>query len=324
MLTSLKNTSAQVKFFLFLCACFVLISCDSSDAVVKQVDADDRLSETELLQQHKHDESHLLQEHVARNVFYFGFDLRNSPQEDVAQYLPFLKYLESATGYQFKLSFTRKDSSIVEELGTNKVQFAAMGAVSFLKARSRYGAISIVQGLNNELNPQYRSFFVVRPDSRIRNINNFPGRTLAFGNRNSTQGHLIPRIILSKNQISLNDFSSHTYTGSHQACAEAVVSGKYEICGMQDKLAEKLESEGAVKIVHRSAYYPSSGIVASNSVSAEVINKVKQAMLDFEPEGKHRQNLYHWELTEMPRGFTHSKETDYEELRIWLEKLGLI
>lgn len=302
-----------------------LVSCDSSDsASVQQVDSDDRLNETQLAQFNKRDAQQEQAKNISRKIFYFGFDLRNSPQEDIAQYLPFLSYLESATGYKFKLFFTPKNSSIIEALGINRVQFAAMGAVSFLKARSKYGALSIAQGLNAEHKAQYRSFLVVRPNSRIKKINDMHGRALAFGNKNSTQGHLIPRIILSKNNISLNDLRSYEYTGSHQKCAEAVVSGKADICGMQDQLASKLTSQGAVKIIHRSAYYPSSGIVASKSVSPEVIEKVKQALLDFEPDGKHQKGLYHWDRTEMPKGFDDSGKSDYEELQIWLNKLGLL
>ena len=320
-----KKKGLKGEVFVLLLVSFVLVSCDSSDnASVQQVDSSARINEAELAQLVRRNALQAQDEYISRNIFYFGFDLRSSPQEDIAQYLPFLSYLESATGYKFKLYFTPKKSSIVEELGAHRVQFAAMGAVSFLKARSRYGAVSIAQGLNSENNAQYRSFFVVKPNSRVAKISDIRGRILAFGNRNSTQGHLIPRIILSKNKISLNDLRSYEYTGSHQKCAEAVVSGKADVCGMQDQLARKLASQGAVKVIHRSAYYPSSGIVAGKSVPEEVVEKVKRALLDFEPEGKHRQGLYHWDRTEMPKGFNNSGENDYEELRLWLDKLGLL
>ena len=69
-----------------------------------------------------------------RATFHFGFDLRSGPLEDARQYLPFLNYLSRATGYDFKLRFTSKSSSIIDDLGTGKVHFAAVGAVSFIKA----------------------------------------------------------------------------------------------------------------------------------------------------------------------------------------------
>lgn len=314
MSTWLKNRLPGLLFLLF-----ALVSCDSSDTVpVQKVDSQDRLTEIELEQQQKQELR------PAHNTFRFGFDLRASPQEDTAQYLPFLSYLEHATGYRFKLCFTSKNSSVVEELGQHKIQFAAMGVVSFLQAQSRYGAISLVRGVNHMGRAEYQSVLVVAPNSRIRNINDVKGQRVAFGSRNSTQGHLIPRIMLMDNGISLNDLRAYAYTGSHQNCAEAVVSGKYDVCGMQDQLAKKLAAQGQVKIIYTSAYYPSSGIVADNSVPADVISRVKQALLDFDPQAKDSQGLYHWDRTEMPQGFVDARPSDYVVLRQWSNRLGFL
>ncbi len=311
-----RSENRSPALFLLL---FALVSCNSSDNIpVQKVDSQDRLSDIELQQLQKQEQG------KAHNVFYFGFDLRASPQEDTAQYLPFLNYLEGATGYHFKLHFTPKSSSTVEELGQHKIQFAAMGAVSFLKAQSMYGAVSLARGINHQGKAEYQSVLVVAADSRIHNIKDIKGRRLAFGSRDSTQGHLIPRIMLTENGISLNDLRAYGYTGSHQNCAEAVVSSKYDVCGMQDQLAKKLAAQGQVKIIHTSAYYPSSGIVADSSVPADVILRVKQALLDFEPQTKHSQGLYHWDRTEMPKGFINAQASDYVELRQWSIRLEFL
>ncbi len=298
---------------------FALVSCDSSDNIpVQKVNSQDRLTEIELEQQQKQ------QHRPEHNTFLFGFDLRASPQEDTAQYLPFLSYLERATGYRFKLCFTPRNSSTVEELVQHKIQFAAMGAVSFLKAQSRSAAVSLVRGINQQGKAEYQSVLVVAPNSRIRTIKDVKGRRFAFGSRDSTQGHLIPRIMLMENGISLTDLQTYTYTGSHQNCAEAVVSGRYDVCGMQDQLAKELSAQGQVKIIYTSAYYPSSGIVADSSLSADVISRVKQALLDFDPQAKDRQGLYHWDRTEMPKGFVDARSSDYVVLRQWSIRLGFL
>lgn len=299
---------------------FLLISCDSTDDIpINHVDDSLLISETEL-QKFQQQEQQI----QAKDTFYFGFDLRASPQEDAAQYIPFLNYLEQATGYNFKLHFTSRNSSTVEDLGQDRIQFAAMGATSYLKAQSRYDALSLVRGINQQGKAEYQSFFVVKPDSDVRTIKDIRNRILAFGDRNSTQGHLIPRIMLIERGILLDDLKQYDFTGSHQNCAEAVISGKFEVCGMQDQLALKLVSQGLLKIIHKSRYYPSSGIVASESVPAEVVMRVKKALLDFDPQGKHSQGLYNWDRTEMPNGFVDAMERDYVDLREWSTKLGFL
>ena len=306
--------SAIVLFLLS----FLLISCNSSDDVpIQQVDDSDLLSDLQL---------QLVQSQAQKqqNIYYFGFDLRASPQEDAAQYLPFLSYLEGVTGYHFKLHFTPKNSTAADDLGQNITQFSAMGATSFLYAQSRYGADSLVRGLNIYGKAEYQSVFVVRPNSPIKTIKDISGKALAFGSRDSTQGHLIPRIMLTEAGIDLSKLSVYSYTGSHQNCAEAVVSGNYDVCGMQDQLAKSLVTRGQLKIIHSSRYYPSSGIVVNKYVPADVTERVRQAMLDFDPQGKHSQGLYNWDKTEMPRGFVAAKNSDYNDLRQWSIQLGFL
>jgi len=293
----------------------ILTACDSTnDIPIQQVE--DSNQALEQLQ-----DSNPVQRET---VYYFGFDLRSSPQEDAAQYLPFLSYLERTTGYQFKLHFTPKNSSTADELGRNITQFASMGATSYLDAKSRYDVTSLVRGINHEGKAEYQSVLVIRNDSPIHKVEDIKGKSFAFGSRSSTQGHLIPRIILTQQGLTLKDLARHDYTGSHQNCAESVVSGKHDVCGMQDQLADKLVRQGQLKILFRSSFYPSSGIVSNNKVPVEVTEKVKQALVDFDPQGKHSENLYHWEQTEMPKGFVAAQESDYSDLRSWSVRLGFV
>lgn len=302
------------------CLSLLLQSCDRNQEK-QEYKLNERISDTEL---------HQLQIHKSQNpdrqdhVFYFGFDLRSSPQEDARQYLPFLKYLESQTGYRFKLFFTPKTSNIIEELGSNRVQFAAIGAISFLAANARYRAIPLTRGINLQGNAQYQSILVVGPNSRIKTVADLKGKRLAFGDRTSTQGHLIPRIILSKHNIELSDLAKYHYTGSHRNCANAVISGKFDACAMQDTMAKTLAMEGKLKILHASKFYPSSGIAANATLPEDVIKRVKKALLDFEPNGKHRTGLYHWDQTEMPNGFIEARLEDYDELNHWSIELGFL
>lgn len=308
------------KLAVLLLSSLLVISCDShNDIPLLNMDIEDRLTNSEL----EEIQNKQLQAHIP-NTYYFGFDLRASPQEDAAQYVPFLKYLEDATGYHFKLHFTAKGHSLADELGQNRVQFASMGAISFLQAQTRYGAQSLARGINAKGKAAYQSVFIVRPKSPIRSIKDFKNRKLAFGSRDSTQGHLIPRIMLKENGISLSDLAKYTFTGSHQNCAEAVISHRFDICGLQDQMADDLASQGLVKVIQRSKYYPSSGIVANSLVTVGVRNKVKQALLDFDPLGKDSKSLYHWNQTEMSGGFAESRAVDYDTLRQWAVKFGFL
>ncbi len=258
------------------------------------------------------------------DAIVFGFDLRRSIKYDMLQYLPFLKYLEEATGYKFRLRFTPENARIADDLGTGIIQIAAIGADTYIAAHNKYRVIALVRGLNKQNKAEYQSVLVTEPDSNIHKIEDIKGKKFAFGSRTSTQGHLIPRIVLAQHGMTLNDLAKYEWTGSHQNCANAVSSGKFDAGGMQDGLGRELAAAGIIRIFYTSKYYPSSGIAANKDVPPEIIVKVKKALLDFDPTGKHAEGLYNWDKTEMPNGFKEAKDGDYDELRIWAVKLGLI
>jgi len=257
--------------------------------------------------------------------FIFGFDLRTSPKKDARQYQSLLRYLSEKTGYSFTMTFTPLDIPLAEAIERGNIDLAAIGAVSYLKASQKLpGVIPLVKGINSNGEARYRSFIVVKPDSPLESITDLVGARLAFGNRDSTQGHLIPRILMANAGIKLEQLASYGYTGSHQNCATAVIKNNYDACGMQDSLALELAEQNLVRILTRSAYFPSSGIIASPSVPAEARTKIQQALIDLEPNEKDKSRLYQWETTEMPNGFTRAQPGDYDELKRWLLQLDLL
>jgi len=258
------------------------------------------------------------------DILYFGFDLRGSAQEDAKQYLPFLDYLQKATGLPIELRFTLKNSSMVNELCSGTFHFGAIGADTYLQAHAACGVIPLVRGLNSSGRAEYQSVIIVHPDSPIQNLDELRGKSFAFGSVTSTQGHLIPRILLAERNIYLDDFAKHEFTGSHQNCANAVASGRMDAGGMQDLLARRLAAEGFIRILHTSEFYPSSGIAVNPAVPEDIQQKVKQALIDFKPADEHAEGLYHWDRTEMALGFSEARDEDYSGLRIWSIKFGLL
>lgn len=257
-------------------------------------------------------------------IFLFGFDPRASLQEDARQYQPLLNYLENATGYHFHLALTRKGERLDEKIGRGEVHFGAVGAVTQIKLQERYGARPVVRGLNAMGKATYQSVIVVLPDSPLQRVEELRGKRFAFGHVDSTQGHLIPRIVLLDHGIKLEDLGRYRYLGSHRECANGVISKRFDACGMQDTMGRQLEASGLLRIMYTSADFPSSGIAASPSVAPEIVDEVRGALIRFDPKGRHAEGLHNWDRTEMPNGFTTASSEDYRPLRDWMIDLGLL
>lgn len=306
-------TGSAVILICFTVGCF-LMACDQKPKHEK-IDLRKRVSLKKLQKQPSEKPA---------GEFVFGFDLRRSLEEDTRQYVPFLKYLEEATNLKFKLRFTPEDARIVDDLGQGVLQFAAIGADTYITARAKYDVIPLVRGLNKKDKAEYQSVIITAPQSPIKTIEELRGKRFAFGSKTSTQGHLIPRIILAQHNITLKELAFFDWTGSHSNCANQVVAGNFDAGGIQDTLGFELAEAGIIKILFTSQYYPSSGIAANKDVPLDIIEKVKKALVDFAPLGRDADGLYDWDKTEMPNGFVEARDSDYEGLREWSKKLGLI
>jgi phosphonate transport system substrate-binding protein len=253
----------------------------------------------------------------------FGFDLRLEPKEDVKIYLPFMRYLESNTGNKFSIRFTERYENTIENLGNGITHFAALGPVNSVLAIKRYGAGCLVMGLNSDGKPEYRAVIFTRINSPLNNIRDLKGRTFAFGDRFSTQGHIIPRKMLEAAGITLMDLKGYVFTGSHANTARVVLNGDYDAGSMQDALAKRFVAEGKIRILAASKPYPSSLICFNKNVDPIIVKAVKSALLSFDPKDKHAGILVDWDKTEMPDGFAEYREESLKEIEQLVKKYRL-
>lgn len=309
----MKAHKNRTIFFIIFLLFAAIPGCRQGDEVL-EVDSDKRVS----------DVSQLKRTYDRGKSLAFCFDLRLTPKEDVEIYGPFLDYLEKETGLDFALRFSREYEETIENLGTGKAQFGIMGGLSFLKAEYDYEARMLVKGLDENKKGDYRSAIIARMKSKLNKLSELKGRSFAFGSQYSTQGYLIPRYMLEKEGVCLTDLKKYIYTGSHWECARLVIKGEVSAGGIQDTLAFKLEQEGSIKILALSDYYPRSGVAVNKDVPAEIREKVKTALLRFEPLGKDRKGLIDWSKSEMPGGFTTVEPGDYDVLRKMAARYDLL
>jgi len=261
---------------------------------------------------------------IRNDLLWFGFDLRLGPKEEVKIYTPFLKYLEESTGQHFRIKFTDKYMNTVENLGKGITQFASVGTLSYVIGREKYGIKYIVSGVNHEGDPRYHAAIVTSHDSKIQNISQLKGKSFCFGSRMSTQGHLIPRKMMEDQGVMLKDLGYYQYTGSHINAANTVLNGECDAGGIQDTLANRLVTEGKIKIIGFSEPYPSSLIAYNADLDSQTVLNIKVALLAFEPMDKHKDLLFEWDKTEMPLGFTVLSEFEINKVTDLAKRYGLI
>lgn len=310
-----NSTSNILRLFLIGMSVVWLLACDGKGSL-PEVDLSERLSDAEVRE--------LVPLRPDSSTFIFSFELRNTPLEDIRQYLPLLDYLRKKTSYKFEIQLSTDVAMLNTRLLHKQIDFVAIGGMNYVNMARKFHLTPLVRGINFRGKSEYQAAIVVGFNSTVKKISQLKGKRFAFGSRYSTQGYLLPRMMLSRNGIELGDLESYGFTGTHQACADAVIGKEYDACGMQDTLAQSLAEQGLVRILALSPYYPSSAIAVAPNVPKDVQEAVRRALIDFEPQGKDKALLYHWELTEMPLGFVEASADDYKVLEKLMRRFDLL
>src|SRR5215471_14740635 len=102
---------------------------------------------------------------------------------------PLKAYLERMLRRPVNLVIPTNYNATVEALGNGSLDFAYLGGLTYIKAHAVYGVVPLVQR-SSDL--QFHSYFITTANSHIRSLNDLKGKTFAFGDINSTSGHLMP------------------------------------------------------------------------------------------------------------------------------------
>lgn len=162
-------------------------------------------------------------------------------QVSVEQKAPLRAYLEKAIGRPVKLIIPTNYNATVEGLGNGSLDIAYLGGLTFVKAHERYGAIPLVQ---READRKFHALFITQASSPIKDLKDLKGKSFAFGDINSTSGHLMPYLAMQKAGIDADKDIKFRYTGSHAATVKAVESGAVDAGACDETVYKEMTQDG--------------------------------------------------------------------------------
>lgn len=241
-------------------------------------------------------------------------------QVSVTEKAPLKAYLEQKLGRPVNLIIPTSYNATVEALGNGSLDFAYLGGLTYIKAHARYSVVPLVQR-SSDL--QFRSFFITSSHSSIHSLGDLKGKTFAFGDINSTSGHLMPYLEMRQAGIDPNNSLKFRYTGSHPATAKAVESGAVDAGALDESVYTSMVSEGKldpnkVRVFYMSKPFVDYVWVARKDVDPATQEKFAQAFTDL----KERQDD---EVLKILRGkeFVRASNEEYTVLRLVAEDLKM-
>lgn len=141
-------------------------------------------------------------------------------------YTPLLTYLEAESGINYKLIIPSDYNELVTLFVNKQVDLAYFGGVTFMQAHELSGAKPIVI---RDVDKHFTSYLITRADKEVTSLADLEGKSLAFGSKVSTSGHIMPRYFLHEMGIQPDKyFNEIIYSGSHDKTLELVIQGRVD------------------------------------------------------------------------------------------------
>jgi len=137
---------------------------------------------------------------------------------------PLVARLEKATGRKLSLTIPQNYAAVVEALVQGQVDLAHLGGFTFIQASTRAGVLPLVQ---RERDRKFHSKFITWRDD-LWGLADLTGKRFAFGDVNSTSGHLMPAYFMRKQGVDPAVIDRAIYTGGHDATALAVAEHRVD------------------------------------------------------------------------------------------------
>jgi phosphonate transport system substrate-binding protein len=236
---------------------------------------------------------------------------------------PLIAYLQQATGAKVVLTVPLNYASVVEAFGAGKVDIAYFGGFTYVQASKRFAAQPVVQ---RERDQAFHSLFITQADSPIGSLADLAGKRFAFGDVNSTSGHLMPEYFMRKAGVDAEVIAKATYTGGHDATALAVANGKVDAGALDEAVYGRLTKDGKLDAAKLKVFYTTPPFfdyvwAARKDFDPALVDGFRKAMLAL--DGGNPQHKPVLDLLQASR-YVIAEDGSYDKLREAATTAGLL
>jgi len=212
-----------------------------------------------------------------------------NPSELQRRNAPLVEYLSSELGTKVEYIPVTDYGAAVAALAAGQVDFAWLGGFTHVQARKMSGAVPLTM---RAIDREFQSVFITHVSSGVEQMKDIKGKTIAFGSKSSTSGHLMPRHFLAADFgiDSDKDLAGEpVFSGAHDATAKVVESGKVAVGALNKQVWERLLAEGKidpskVKLLWTTPGYVDYVWTARQELSPTVQKKFTEAFLKLDPK----------------------------------------
>jgi phosphonate transport system substrate-binding protein len=237
------------------------------------------------------------------------------------QRIPLQNYLKQYMGRDVRLITFDSYAATLDGLAGGSVDFACLGAVSYVRGRAKSGVVPLVQRTSDL---QFHSIIIANAGKPIYSLNDLKGKHFAFGDINSTSGHVIPYLEMKHAGINADTDLEVRYSGEHSATVKLVEMGLVDAGAVDESVLNAMFKDGRadrskVRVIYTSKPFVDYVYVARRGVSDAEREKFATALLALK-EGKNDDVLKILRATK----FVRANDDEYAAIREAAQELKMV
>lgn len=245
------------------------------------------------------------------------------PGKIVRQSQPLVEYLQRETGAAIDFTVPTSYAAVVESITSNKVDIAYLGGFTYVQASSRADVKPLVQRLRDK---NFHSLFITQPNSTVRSLADLKGHSFAFGDINSTSGHLMPSYYMREQKVDPAVIEKAIFTGGHDATALAVANRRVDAGAMDELVFQQMIksgklSDGQVRVFYTTPPFYDYVWVARGGLDPGLMQRFSDALLKLDASNPKDKPLL--ELLNAEK-YAVANASDYSQLRQAAKDDGLL
>lgn len=245
------------------------------------------------------------------------------PGKIVRESQPFISYLEKETGAKVELTVPTNYAAVVEAVANDRVDIAYFGGFTYVQASARAGIVPLVQ---REGDQAFHSKFITQPSSSIHSLSDLKGHSFAFGDVNSTSGHLMPVYFMRQQGVDRAVIEKAVYTGGHDATALAVANGKVDAGAMDELVFTRMIKEGKLNESQVRVFYTTPPFfdyvwAARKGLDPAISEAFANTLLGLDPQNSEQKRIL--QLLNAIK-YVRARDSNYDPLRQAAKDEGLL
>jgi len=238
-----------------------------------------------------------------------GVDPFNSPEYIGKVYAPMLAKACEAVGLKSRVIVVKNYETLTEWIKSGNIDIGWFSPFAYVKAKAESSVVPLatprIHGTDS-----YTGYIIARKDGQVRSLNDLPGKTFGYVDKNSASGYLFANDMLIKKGINPSSFAKTMFLGSHDKVIRAVLNGDVDAGATFNEAMDFARDQGLpvdkLEIIANTGAIPREAIAARSTMPAALQEKLKRALVEFKKPSGFQNPI---------DGFTECKDSNYDIVR---------